>query len=352
MLKILEQDDEQADEPGRALRVRRWVRIVLAAAVAAALALALFWASGTGRPKLETVAPVIGPAVLAIYGTGDVEPANWAKLATAVSARLMTLAVREGDRVTKGQVLAVQDDHVERATLAELEARQRFYEGDYERKEKLASRDIVSQQALAQTRAFAEEYSAKVRAQKERIGLSSLIAPLDGIVLRRDGELGELLAAGTTVLWVGDPAEINIVAAIDEEDIALVREGQKVLVKSDAQPGRAIEGRVLRITPKGDPIAKTFRVRVALPADQGLMVGMTAEINIVVREVEDALLVPVSAVADGHVWRIADGKPLRVEVETGIRSGTEVQIVSGLGAGDRIAKNAAVAAAIAARGGG
>lgn len=50
---------------------------------------------------------------------------------------------------------------------------------------------------LAQTRAFAEEYAAKVRAQKERIGLLSIVSPLDGIVLRRDGELGELIAMGT-----------------------------------------------------------------------------------------------------------------------------------------------------------
>ncbi len=351
MLKILDQADDHADEltrPAGALRFR----IALAAAAAAVLAVALYWASGNGRPALDAVMPRVGPAVLAIYGTGDVEPLNWAKLATASSARLMTLAVREGDRVTKGQVLAVQDDHVERATLAELEARQRFYEADYERKDKLAQRDIVSQQALAQTRAFAEEYAAKVRAQKERIGLLSITSPIDGIVLRRDGELGELMAAGTTVLWVGDPSELNIVAAIDEEDIALVREGQKVLVKSDAQPGRAIEGRVLRITPKGDPIAKTFRVRVALAADQGLMVGMTTEINIVVREETDALLVPVTAVADGHVWRIDGGKAVKAQVETGIRSATEVQIISGLKQNDRIARSAAAAQAVAGRNGG
>lgn len=350
MLKILDHADE-TDELVRPARPRLR-RFAVAAAAAVALMLALLWASGNGRPALDAVSPRVGPAVLAIYGTGEVEPVNWAKLATASSARLMSLAAREGDRIARGQVLAVQDDRVERATLAELEARQRFYEADYERKEKLAQRDIVSQQVLAQTRAFAEEYAAKVRAQKERIGLLSITSPIDGIVLRRDGELGELLAAGTTVLWVGDPSELNIVAAIDEEDIALVREGQKVLVKSDAQPGRAIEGRVARITPKGDPIAKTFRVRVALAADQGLMVGMTTEINIVVREEKDALLIPLSAVADGHVWRIDAGKPAKVKVETGVRSGTEIQIVSGIARDDRIARSATAARAAAGRNGG
>lgn len=340
VLKILG-DDEQLDETGHARPLLSRRRALLAAAVVAAVAVAL-WALGGGtRPAYDVVPPSRGNAVLAIYGTGDVEPVNWAKLATAVSARLMRLVVREGERVSKGQVLAVQEDHVERATLAELEARQRFYETDYERKEKLATRDIVSQQALAQTRAFAEEYAAKVRAQKERIGLLSITSPIDGVVLRRDGELGELIPAGTTVLWVGDLTELNVVAAIDEEDIALVREGQKVLVKSDAQPGRAIAGTVARITPKGDPIAKTFRVRVALPPDAGLMVGMTTEINIVVREERDALLVPVTAVADGHVWKLVDGRPVRTPVEVGIRSGTEVQIVKGLATTDRIVRNAA-----------
>jgi RND family efflux transporter MFP subunit len=340
MLKIIE-DDDQVDDSSRVARVRgrrRWIWALTAVLAATAL----LWAfSGGVRKNYETVAPRVGTAVLAIYGTGEVEPLSWAKLATVASARLMRLNVKEGDKIARGQVLAMQDDQVERATLAELEARQRFYENDYERKEKLAQRDIVSQQTLAQTRAFAEEYAAKVRAQKERIGLLSIASPIDGIVLRRDGELGELIHSGTTVLWVGDPSELNVVAAIDEEDIPNVREGQRVLVKSDAHPGRPLEGRVVRVTPKGDPVAKTFRVRVAIPSDQGLMVGMTVEINIVVREEKDALLVPVTAIVDGHVWRIDNGAARRVAVETGIRSGAEVQIVKGLTAEQRIVRNAA-----------
>lgn len=340
MLKILD-DHELAEEPMH--RPSRPVTRVLAwAAIVTSLAIATSWVfGGINRPQIPTTMPVIGSAMLAVYGTGEVEPASWARLAAATTGRLMELKAREGDRVTTGQILAVQDDRIDRATLAELEARQRFFEVDYERKERLAQRDIVSQQVLAQTRASAEEYAAKVRAQKERIALLSIVSPLDGIVLRRDGELGELIAMGTAVLWVGDPAEINIVAAIDEEDIGLVKEGQKVLVKSDAQPGRAIEGRVQRVTPKGDPIAKTFRVRVSLPADKGLMIGMTAEINIVARDVSDALLVPATSVADGHVYRMIEGKPVRTAVETGIRSGVQVQILKGLAVNDPIAVNAA-----------
>lgn len=349
MLQIY-QNDAEADEkqsrrspPGAVGRGRLGqVAVVLAALVSLALLVGLPFGSAR-KPRLDTVKPTVGPAVLAIYGTGEVEPVSWAKLSTAANARLMQLYVAEGDRVRAGQVLARQDATVEEATLAELEARRKFYEDDYERKEKLAGRDIVSQQTLAQTRAFAEEYAAKVRAQRERIGLLSLISPIDGVVLRRDGELGELLAAGTTVLWVGDPGQLQVVAAIDEEDVALIHTGQKVLVKSDALAGRAIEGRITSITPKGDPVAKTFRVKAALPQASGLMVGMSVEVNIVAREAKEALLLPLTAVLDGHVVKIVDGEPMRVPVTTGIRSGTDIEIVSGIGREDVVARSAASA---------
>ena len=69
---------------------------------------------------------------------------------------------------------------------------------------------------------------------------------------------------------------------IDEEDIPLVSPGQQVLIGADAFPDRVFEGRVQEITPKGDPIARSFRVRIALSGDTPLRTGMTADCNILI----------------------------------------------------------------------
>jgi multidrug efflux pump subunit AcrA (membrane-fusion protein) len=83
---------------------------------------------------------------------------------------------------------------------------------------------------------------------------------------------------------------------VDEEDIAQVRPGQEVLIRADALAGQTFRGQVLAVTPKGDPVARSYRVRISLPADTPLMIGMTTETNIVLRRSDNALLVSVGAV--------------------------------------------------------
>ncbi|MGF1649017.1 MAG: efflux RND transporter periplasmic adaptor subunit [Hyphomicrobiaceae bacterium] len=310
------------------LRLGPWTRWTLIAALA--LAAGLWLARTTAQPRLDTVAPVRGTAVLAVYGTGQVEPVTWARLAAVQTARLVAFRVAEGEQVQSGQVLALQDDAVERAILGELEARARLLTEELNRKLVLVERTIIPRAQVDELRAQREEALARVEAQKYRIARMQLVSPIDGVVLRREGELGELIEAGRPVIWVGDPTELQVTATIDEEDIATVRQGQTVLVKSDAFPDRVVRGAVSHITLQGDPVGKTFRIRISLPPETGLMVGMTTDINIVVREAENARLLPVSSVLDGHVYIIDRGRIQRLPVETGIRSEAQIEIVSGI----------------------
>ena len=108
-------------------------------------------------------------------------------------------------------------------------------------------------------------------------------------------------------------------------------------LKADAFPDQVFHGTVSIITPKGDPLNKTFRVRVAVPDDVPVMIGMTTEINIVIRQIESTLLIPSTAVTkDGKVFKIADGKAVAQPVTLGIRGRGMAQIVNGLSEQDRI----------------
>ena len=100
---------------------------------------------------------------------------------------------------------------------------------------------------------------------------------MDGVVLREDGEVGEVVDSNTVLYRIGLPKPLQLVAEVNEEDIPRVQVGQTVLLRFDAFTDQRLTGSVREITPAGDPVAKTYRVRVALPDDTPLMIGMSVE---------------------------------------------------------------------------
>jgi membrane fusion protein, multidrug efflux system len=109
-----------------------------------------------------------------------------------------------------------------------------------------------------------------------------------------------------------------------------------VLLRTDAFAGRQLEGTVQEITPMGDAVARTYRIRIALPEDTPLIVGMSVEANVVTRRKEGALLIPADAVQDAQVLVVEGDRVRRRKVELGIRGARTVEVVSGLGEGERV----------------
>jgi len=147
----------------------------------------------------------------------------------------------------------------------------------------LAGRQVVARTAYDRAKADWEKARAAAAQAAALAGYLQLVAPADGTIIRRDGEIGQMIGANQTVFWLSCCAPLRISAEVDEEDIAQVRPGQEVLIRSDAYPGRLFHGKVQAVTPKGDPVARSYRVRISLTADTPLMIGMTTETNIVLR---------------------------------------------------------------------
>ena len=162
---------------------------------------------------------------------------------------------------------------------------------------------------------------------------------MDGVVLRRDGEVGEIAGTGANdvLLWVGQPSPLRVVAEVNEDDIARVKLGQRALLRHEGHSGAPLGATVESVTPKGDPQTKTFRVYLALPGDTPLKIGMSVEANIVVAEVKNVLLIPTEAVSDKLVQVVVNGRLVRRPVETGIRGTRMTEIRSGLANSDRVA---------------
>jgi RND family efflux transporter MFP subunit len=308
------------------------------ALLAGAVALGLFAYSKT-RPAVTLERPTRGPAVEAVYATGTVEPVYWSKVAPVGTGRIAAILARDGDPVKKGTVLARLEDQDKSANVMQLAARRDFLRDELIRAQNLQRKGFFSTQALERAASELKQAEAALAAANKPLADTLLTAPIDGVVLRQDGETGETVAANQTLFWVGLPKPLRIIAEVDEEDIARVHPGQRVLIKADAFPGVVLEGRVAEITPKGDPINKSYRVRVSLPENTPLKVGMTTETNILVREEANALLVPAAAVSGGKLWVAENGRAKRLPVKTGTIGEKKAEILSGLKGDEAVIAN-------------
>lgn len=311
-------------------------KVIIIAFIAVAFAAGALIIRAKQKTTIETAYPERGTAITAVYATGTVEPAVMLPLAPQTTARLTNLYADEGDRVTKDQILAQFDDEELKKIHSELAAKTELAEKDHIRKAKLQKQGVVSLEALEKAQAELDMSRAALARVKTQIANLQLTAPADSTVIRRDGEVGELITAGQTVLWLACCTELRVTAEIDEEDIAVVKPEQKVVMRTDAFPEQIFEGLVDSITPKGDPIARSYRIRISLPEETGLMIGMTVEANIVISETKNALLIPSESLQGQNIWLANGGILKRHPVKTGARTSQRIEITDGLNEDDLV----------------
>jgi RND family efflux transporter MFP subunit len=259
-----------------------------------------------------------------------VEPTIMLPIAARITARLVELDADEGSRVRAGQQLARLEDTDLASGLAQLRSQEAFAQAEYNRYAALLPRGVIARVQYDQARAdWLSARSAADRASAE-LRYARMLAPTGGTVIRRDGEIGQLVTPGDAVFWLAVDSPPRVTADVDEEDIARLTPGQPVLIRADAFPGRVFQGRVHSITPKGDPTARSYRVRIGIDGRTPLLVGMTAEVNIIVRRHDQALLVPDTALDGDRVWLVHANRLQSRHVTTGIRGQRQVEITAGL----------------------
>ena len=316
-------------------------RYLIIAAIVLALAGAAVWWRFASGPQVAAVAAARGTAVEIVYATGGVEPVRWAKVASVIRDRIIEICDCEGKTVAKGDVLVRLDDREVQAQMKELRAREDFAKREMSRVSELVARGSATTQAFERASMDLQQVQGLISVQIEKISDYTINAPMDGVVLRRDGEIGEIAEAGQILFRVGVPKPLQVVAEVNEEDIPRVVLGQTVLFRTDAFPDRQLEGKVREITPMGDVAAKTYRIKVALPDDTPLKPGMSVEANIITREKPNALLIPADALQGNAVF-VVDGNHVRKrEVKIGIRGTRNVEVLSGLNDGELVASPAA-----------
>lgn len=315
--------------------MKRWLWLLIPL-VAGALALAWF----TRATPVALVQVTRGEAIDAVFATGTVEPEQLIPVAPRVGGRLTALLVDEGQTVRKGQVLARLETAELDAQAAELAARQQQVHVQLTRTEQLVAQKFLAASELDRVRAERDAVQAQAQRVQAQRGYTQLLAPRDALVLRRDGEVGQFVVAGQALLQLGDTGRLRVSAEVDEEDIPRVKPGMPVVLRAPALGALVFDGTVSGITPRGDPVARSYRVRIALAqVPSGLRVGMTVDANLIEARRGSVLRLPASAVDAGQaprVWQVVDGRAHAARVSTGASGNGWVEIRSGLAADARV----------------
>jgi len=320
-----------------------------------------------------------------VTASGEIVAERYADVGSSVMGKLVSLPVKEGDRVGKGQVVAridsvpaasdrdaaaalvraVDADQAAARARAEDAARALARGKELRGQGLLPQADFDALQAAAEAGAAQADAAARravqARAQLARatdlVGKTEIVSPLDGVVTRlplREGEMvviGIQNMPGTTIMTISDLAVINAEVKVAEAEILNVRVGQPATVTLEALPGRDFAGEVVEVGASALPVvgtgaaAREFRVKVRLKDPQeGLRPGLTGDAEILVGEAQGALAVPLQAVVlRGEPGKerpgvfAVDGKTARFSpVETGMIGGLEIEVRKGLEEGREI----------------
>jgi HlyD family secretion protein len=308
-----------------------------------------------------------------LTASGYVVARRKAAVASKGTGTLVYLAVEEGDRVKKGQVIARLDDSDVMATLRRSRENLRVAEADledakknYERMQAVIAKRAVSQ---ADYDAAAARYkrvvftieAAKYAVREAEVAVENtrIVAPFDGTVLKKNADVGEIVAplAGAAsskaaVVTIADMSSLEVDADVSEANIPRVAAEQNCEITLDAYPQRRYPGYVSNIVPTADRAKATVMVKIKFKEyDQRVLPEMGAKVtflapgtNADAMTVKPLLTVPAAAATerDGRavVFQIREDRAVEVPVTTGRRLGNAIEITSGVKEGDRVISKA------------
>jgi len=252
----------------------------------------------------------------AVTATGTLEASITVKVGTQVSGRIAKLFVDYNTKVKKDQLIALLDTEPLKSSLESSKGTMDQATADYEYQKKIyeRSKQLVTKKLIAQEDFDKSEFnyksslanlnSARAKYSKDKINLdyAYIYSPIDGIVLERNIEEGETVAASFTTptlfTIVNDLTQMEIKASVDEADIGQVKVGQRVEFTVDAYPDMTFEGEVKEIhlvpVTTSNVVTYTVVIRASNP-NQTLMPGMTANVTFLVTEKKNVLVIPGKA---------------------------------------------------------
>jgi multidrug efflux system membrane fusion protein len=320
-------------------------------------------AHAADAPRPVRVATVVfTQPVRAEIFSGAVQAHVQADLAFRVGGKVTERLVNAGDHVRAGQVLARLDPsdlqlslRADESAVRAADAEAAEAAAELARYRNLGSNSAAYLAAEFDRRRFAAS-NATARAEQARRQLSlaqdqlaygDLKADADGVITALPVQVGQVVQPGQTTVQLAHTAETEVVVDVPEDRLALIRGARDVSVSLWSAPDRVIAARVREIGALADPVSRTFSVKVALPADAGLSLGMTASVRFAMPEGNPVALLPGASLVDRDgtpaVWVLqgashaAATHAVKCPVKlAGFRTDGSVALLSGLSPGDQV----------------
>lgn len=311
-----------------------------------------------------------------ITATGTIEPVTEVEVGTQVSGIIDKIYVDYNSVVKKGQLIAELDKtnllselSSAKSNMESAKSNMEYQKSNYNRYKELYSKGLVSaddyENAQLSYKQASEEYAIQkesVSKAQTNLGYAIITSPIDGIVLSKEVEEGQTVAAAmetpTLFIIAQDLTDMQVIADVDEADIGGVKEGQRVTFTVDAFPDDLFEGKVTQVRQEATEESNvvTYEVVISAPNDDlKLKPGLTANVTIFTNERDGVLAVPSKALrfapnenllAEGEsitdcegkdkVWMREGSNFKAVPVKIGVTNGTYTEIISGLKEGDAV----------------
>jgi len=363
-------------------RPKLWLVLLLLGVLLAGAGLYRYLAG----PKVAAYALRLQPIVQEVVVTGRVIASSRAQIGSEITGVVLERRVREGDRVQAGDVLVVlrADEFEARvreaeasldqllnsrrpqalAALREAELQLAQARREAERRAGLARVNAVSRESLEQARqvvahAQAAEQQARLQSEalapgrseesilrqrlaaaKAALGRTVVRAEVDGTILTRAVEPGDLVQPGQVLFDMARSGPIELLAPVDERNLAVLAIGQRATVIADAYPAQPFEAVVSFIAPSVDAQRGTVDIRLRLDAPPAfLLEDMTVSISVLTAQRERGLALPNDALIPGasdEAWVLAvrDGRVVRVPVRLGLKGLASTEVVAGIDEGE------------------
>jgi membrane fusion protein (multidrug efflux system) len=268
-------------------------------------------------------------------------------LTAKVSETVRKVAFDSGDIVRAGDVIVDLSSGAQLAGLEEARAAYQEAERQLARGQELAQSKIISESQLDTQRANRDAAKARMDVVRAQLSDRVITAPFDGILGLRRVSPGTLVTPGTAIATLDDISVIKLDFTVPERYLAVLAQGQDVVAHSETYPDRDFTGQVTSVDSRVDPVTRSVTVRAELPNPERLLrPGMLLSVRLY-QAARPAIVVPEIAViqvgTDAFVYRVSqDQTASRVRVELGSRRRGEVEVVSGLAAGETIVTEGAV----------
>jgi membrane fusion protein, multidrug efflux system len=296
--------------------------------------------SGDRRLPVETI--VVRPEMVQdrILATGTIIADEEVEIRSEISGKIVSIAFKEGTRVRRGDLLVKIDDSELQAQAFKMDSQQKLAQDKESRRRQLRDKQNISPEDYEVALNELNAIRGEVQLIQARILKTELRAPFDGIIGLRYVSEGSYVSPLTRIASLQRTSALKIDFSVPERYAGTVKPGQTIYFHVAGSDTRAT-GTIYAVEPKIDPSTRTVLLRARASNPEGrLAPGAFAEVELILREIPDAIMIPTEALIpdiQGHkVYVVQGGVCAERRVEIGLRTEKDVQIVTGLQAADTV----------------